>query len=82
MGLFDQCFAHLGDHRDPPFEIKRRPFPTTETHGSFFMARDPLLGIQPILRIGPGRFDLIERAQALAREQGLLTVPTKRAETC
>ena len=72
MGLFDQCFAHLGATPDEgaPFKVVRRPFPTVETHGSFFMARDPLLGIQPIYRIGPGRFDLIERAQEMAREQG------------
>jgi hypothetical protein len=70
MGLFDQCHAYLAgiktSKEEPkPFKIERHRFP-----GSDGRCPPPdLVSIQPLTRIGEARFDLIERAQELARKK-------------
>ena len=67
MGLFDQCFAHLGVPQEPQltFKVDRHEFPGGKGE---LMAPD-LTCIQPLTQIGEARFDLIERAQELTKEQ-------------
>jgi len=72
MGLFNQCFAHLGNHNreEEPlkFKIERRPIPGVLDHDYRWPVPD-LVGIQPLTHIGEARFDLIERSQELARRR-------------